>query len=168
MNQMTDQERLEELEDLFEDISNDMIPPYVGITCDTVVDVKWVIKYAKEQAEQIDSMAHVIKVKNREMRELRNFLKERNIPLKKLSPLITIMNHVQELEEQKLALIEEMGQVDERFLDLEQQNKKLREALEFYADRKTYERRHDPYEPLDTDINDDRGERARKALEESK
>lgn len=56
------------------------------------------IEYAKEQAEQVDSMAHVIKVKNKEMRELSNFLKERNIPLKELSPLFTVMNHVQGLE----------------------------------------------------------------------
>ncbi|GGP17450.1 hypothetical protein GCM10011346_53020 [Oceanobacillus neutriphilus] len=54
--------------------------------------------YLIQQVAQIESMAHVIKVKNKEMRELSNFLKERNIPLKELSPLITVMNQVQELE----------------------------------------------------------------------
>ncbi len=60
--------------------------------------------YLIQQVAQIESMAHVIKVKNKEMRELSNFLKERNIPLKELSPLITVMNQVQELEKENKTL----------------------------------------------------------------
>lgn len=52
---MTDKE-LGQLEDLFNDISNDMKPPYVGIELDTVVDVKKVIQYAKEQAERVQEL----------------------------------------------------------------------------------------------------------------
>ena len=83
---------------------------------------------------------------------------------------VQLRERVQESEEQKLALIEEMGQVDEHFLDLEQQNKKLREALEFYATRDNYKLEH-----FDPNLNDymstvdyDEGEIARKALEKSK
>lgn len=47
---------LKELEDLFNEISNVMMPPYVAIEPETVIDVKKLIKYAKEQAESVEKL----------------------------------------------------------------------------------------------------------------
>lgn len=113
-------ERLEEIEDLFEDISNDMMPPYVGITCDTVVDVKWVIKYAKEQVERVQELEEVLNI---------------DAP---------------------------------SYQRVMEQNKRYREALEFYADEENYK----PFDGIllsnyQNKVDEDGGEIARKALEES-
>lgn len=55
----------------------------------------------------------------------------------------------------------------QRIEELEQQNKRYREALEFYADRENYEPEH--YDPDTHDyismIDHDKGATARKALE---
>lgn len=88
-------------------------------------DYKWLI----EQAEQVESMAHVIKVKNKEMRELSDFLKKRNIPLKKLSPLITVMAHVEFLEKALETNAKIAEYATEEKEELKQQNKQYREAM---------------------------------------
>jgi len=57
-----------------------------------------------------------------------------------------------------------------RVTEIEQQNKRYREALEFYADRENYEPEH--YDPDTHDymsmIDHDKGATARKALEGEK
>ncbi|GIP63340.1 hypothetical protein J32TS6_18950 [Virgibacillus pantothenticus] len=97
---MTDKERLEEIKKVIESQKE-------SVRKLSVNDAKWLIQEAKEKQrlkERVQEMAHVIKVKNKEMRELSNFLKQRNIPLKELSPLITVMHHVQELEKENKTL----------------------------------------------------------------
>ncbi len=149
---MTDQERLEEIKQKFIDSPDD--------------DITWLISTVEEQAERLDNMAHVIKLKNKEMRELSNFLKERNIPLKELSPLITVMAHVERLEKENKWLdggwdseIKSRERIDienaklsVEFRRMQVENKHYREALEFYADRRYASR--------------DGGEKARQALKE--
>ena len=49
-------EQLEELEELFDDISNDMMPPYVSIDLDTIIEVKNVIGYAKELENHVKEL----------------------------------------------------------------------------------------------------------------
>jgi len=78
-------------------------------------DINWLI----EQAESVELMVHVIKVKNKEMRELSNFLKERKIPLKELSPLVIDYNHNHIYKPQDIKMIE-----------LKKQNKRYRESIE--------------------------------------
>lgn len=119
-------------------------------------NINWLI----EQAEQVDSMAHVIKVKNKEMRKLSNFINERNIPLKELSPLITVMNYVQEVEEESQGIIDKS--TSERMDFLEHQNKRYREALEFYSDKNNYTAEWGSPKWIVLE----EGEKARKALEE--
>lgn len=98
--------------------------------------LKELVSTVEEQSEKINGMAHVIKLKNKEMRELSKFLKERNIPLKDLSPLITAMNHVQELERVNKQLksnlsvhkgyYKSMIKINE---DIAEKNKKYRELI---------------------------------------
>lgn len=98
-------------------------------------NVEHLIKYAKE-----------LDYASQYNGKLNEFLQKRNLPPKLLGRHVVpvVMECVEELEKE---------------------NKRYKQALEFYANEKTYERRYDPYEPLDTDINDDRGRKARKALE---
>lgn len=119
---------LEKLEDLFEDISNDMMPPYVGITCDTVIDVKWVIQYAKEQYERV------------------KYLEERE------KEIIEINQHEMQYR----------GELTFKNAELEERNKRYQEALEFYANKKTYRYYKESY----IDLLKDGGYIARKALED--
>ncbi len=79
-------ERLELIDDLADILYADKI------------EIREFVRKSLDKDDTIDSMAHIIKVKNKEMRELSNFLKERSIPFIDLSPLVTVMDHVQELE----------------------------------------------------------------------
>lgn len=90
---VNDELRLKEIDDL------------VDILYADKVEIREFVRQSLKKDDTVDSMAHVIKVKNhlikvknKERRELSDFLKKRSIPLKKLSPLITVMHHVQELE----------------------------------------------------------------------
>ncbi|MBW8350760.1 hypothetical protein K0H71_15090 [Bacillus sp. IITD106] len=100
-------------------------------------DVSWLISTVEEQARRLDNMAHVIKLKNKEMRELSNFLKEKNIPLKELSPLITVMAHVERLEKENKwldggwgAAIKMREERDKRIEGLLEENQRYREVIE--------------------------------------
>ncbi len=67
------------------------------------------------------------------------------------------------------AMSEELSTLRARVGELESQRDKLREALAFYANPKTYEPQGHPQIDYEiTAINSDRGKRARAALEECK
>ncbi len=123
------------------------------------------ISTVEEQAEQINGMAHVIKVKNKEMRELSNFLKKRNIPLKELSPLITGMRF---MEEQQKEIEDRENSHMNLYNDkkaIKEENVRLREALEFYADEKNHTETRGTR--IFGDVFYDNGETARQALEQN-
>lgn len=104
-------ERLEEIDDLVDILYVDKI------------EIREFVRKSLDKDNTINSMAHIIKVKNKEMRELSDFLKERNIPLKELSPLVTIMSYVRELEKDYEYLSHHYG------LETDQ-NQRYKQALE--------------------------------------
>lgn len=71
---------------------------------------------------------------------------------------------VQELEEDYKFGSEQMGLLVKDRNKLEEQNRRYRRALQFYADEKTWEL-SDPYEPMGCEAWRDNGKKARQALE---
>ena len=77
---------------------------------------------------------------------------------------------LQELKKKLLTLTKENNQVNDELIDEFRQNKRYREALEFYAEQDNYgwEISYRPQQEIDCMVIDDGGHAARKALEESK
>ena len=77
---------------------------------------------------------------------------------------------LQELKKKLLTLTKENNQVNDELIDEFRQNKRYREALEFYAEQDNYgwEISYRPQQEIDCMVIDDGGHTARKALEESK
>lgn len=96
----------------------------------TYADLIKAERRVKELEDKTDSMARVIKVKNKEMRELSNFLKKRNIPLKELSSLITVMAHVDFLEKALETNAKIAEYATEEKEELKQENHRYKQALE--------------------------------------
>ncbi len=124
-------ERLEEIDAIVDAIYKDRI------------ELREFVKNALEQEEKVDSMVHITKLKNREIRELSDFLKERNIPLKALSPLVTVMNYVQELEEQLKDRDSAISTGIHVSNLIKKQNKRYREARDDL--NAIYDENHRPY-----------------------
>lgn len=114
---MSDKEHLQLIDDLVDVLYADKI------------EIREFVRKTLLKDNTIDSMAHIIKLKNKEMRELSNFLKERNITLIDLSPLVTVMDHVQELECKEERNVSKIREFNVRNSKLEQQNKKYHEAI---------------------------------------
>jgi len=99
MNELPSFKKLAPTELFFDDIDYliqqaEVSKEWQIVANNTYADLIKAERRVKELEDKTDSMARVIKVKNKEMRELSNFLKKRNIPLKELSSLITVMAHV--------------------------------------------------------------------------
>ncbi len=98
---ITDKERLEELKGVVSTwITFLQEGEFPDVVDEEVEMIERLISTVEEQAQRLDNMAHVIKLKNKEMRELSNFLKKRKIPFKKLSPLITAMKFMEEQQKE--------------------------------------------------------------------
>ncbi len=98
---ITDKERLEELKGVVSTwIAFLQEGEFPDVVDEEVEMIERLISTVEEQAQRLDNMAHVIKLKNKEMRELSNFLKKRKIPFKKLSPLITAMKFMEEQQKE--------------------------------------------------------------------
>lgn len=81
-----------------------------------------------------------------------------------------LLERVQELEEENISLKAIKAGNEELIKMLEQQNKRYREALEFYADKENYKLEHfDPnLDDYMSTVDYDEGMKARKALEVNK
>jgi len=140
---------------------------------------EWLVKHAKEQAERVQEFKR-FSISKDELKEVLN--SNENI-----GELYQFVEGEHSIRDVFAIIVKEMdylagalGEYSESYFDLEQQNKRYREALEFYADEKNYDYKintdsvgdmHDmsymEIHDVESKIMYDCGEKATKALDEN-
>ena len=116
---------------------------------------------SKERLEEI-------KTRFNAMKELESFKKlaPTDLFFDDLNWLLQQAERVQELKKQSHGI--ELDLLNDEVVRLEQQNQRYKQALEFYANEKNYERAYDDevlFDYLPSEIDFDNGGKARNALE---
>ena len=147
---MTDKERLEEIGKNLDPLGYGMGGHLISVN-----DIYWLVRYAKKQAERVEELES----------EIENWQEGRFLAVSTFIKEIDLKERVQELEELVEGYKIELMIKDNAKKRANQQNKRYREALEFYANKINY---LTFIENGKSNIEHDQGEKARKALEGEK
>ena len=128
-------------------------------------DIEWLIG----QAERVEICELANKPISHKLANLNIFLQERNIGRWGESVIDNVVNHVEKLEGEIEGLLQTLEDREPYYsnlcLLLEKQNKRYKQALEFYADERNYKERDFGIIVQPAIQEGDRGNTARKALE---